>query len=239
MIRIRIVFGCLMAAAATLAGQEAASRLDAARHQLVLRHLDSALALLQVVHDDRGAAAPQRATAYVLDGVVRFYEGKDSLAARAFRAALTLDPGTVPPALMVADSALGALWLAQVANVAPQRHPSDTLYSCVPRCVGLDEAPQFLAGFDVSRFDAEWGADRNQYGMRTDRGEARLRITIDTLGHVEPGSAELVTSTLPRVLEDGLMSTYQDALFSPGRVHHRPVRVRIEFRFTMRSPQGR
>ena len=239
MIRLRIFLGCLIAVAATLASQEPASRLDAARHQLVLRHLDSALALLQVVHDDRGAAATQRATAYVLDGVVRFYEGKDSLAARAFRAALTLDPATVPPALMVADSALGALWFAQVASMAAPRNPPDTLFKCLPRCVGLDEAPRFLAGFDLSHFDAEWGADRNQYGFRTDRGEATLRITIDTLGHVEPGSAELVTSTLPRTLVDGLMSMYQDALFSPGRVNHRPVRVRLEFRFTMRPSQGR
>ncbi|HET9708485.1 MAG TPA: hypothetical protein VFP39_09285 [Gemmatimonadales bacterium] len=238
MIGIRGAFGMLVVLTGPVVGQDDTTALQAARHQLALRHLDSALALLQFVHDDRRAAAAQRATAYVLDGVVRFYEGKDSLAARAFRAALTLDPATVPPPLMVADSALGALGHAQVMPMAAPGNPPDTLYTCVPRCVGLDEAPRFLAGFDVSRFETEWGADRNQYGMRTDRGEATLRITIDTLGHVEPGSAELVTSTLPRALEDGLMSTYQDALFSPGRVNRRPVRVRIEFRFTMRPSRG-
>ena len=239
MIRIGTVLGCLGVAAARLAGQDDARQLDAARHQLALRHLDSALALVQLVHDDRRAPPAQPATAYVLDGVVRFYEGNDSLAARAFRSALAIDSATIPPQLMAADPALGALWLAQIANAAAPGSPEDTLFTCLPRCVGLDELPHLIDGFDINRMTAEWGADRNQYGVRTDRGEMTLRMTIDTLGHVEPGSGELVTSTLPRILEEGLLSTYQDALFSPGRVKHRPVRVRLEFRFTLRPFQGR
>jgi hypothetical protein len=239
MIGIGVALGLLVVLTGPLAGQDDASELQAARHQLVLRHLDSALTLLQIVHDDRQALAAQRATAFVLDGVVRFYQGKDSLAARAFRSALALDSATIPPPLMATDSALGALWFAQVASMAPPSYPADTLFSCVPRCVGLDEAPRLIGGFDVSRFATEWGADRNQYGLRPDRAEGTLRLTLDTLGRVEPGSAEFVTSTLPRELVDQMLSNTQDALFSPGKVRHRPVRVRFEIRITMRPSQGR
>lgn len=239
MIRIRILLGLLGTVAATLSGQDDASQLDAARHQLALRHLDSALVLLQIVHDDRQAPDAQRAAAYVLDGVVRFYEGRDSLAARAFRSALVLDSAAVPPPIVVTDSALGVLWLAQVASMAPPSYPVDTLFTCSPRCVGLDEAPRLISGFDVTRFITEWGADRNQYGVRPDRAEGTLRVIIDTAGRVEPGSAEFITSTLPREMVEQMLSSYQDAVFSPGKVRHRSVRVRLDIRVTMRSGQGR
>jgi hypothetical protein len=238
-IGIRGVFGMLAVLTGPVAGQDDAAELQAARHQLALRHLDSALALLQNVHDDRQAPAARRATAFVLDGVVRFYEGKDSLAARAFRSALALDAAAVPPPVMVTDSALGALWLAQVASVAPPSYPADTLFTCLPRCVGLDEAPRLIGGFDVSRFITEWGADRNQYGQRPDRAEGTLLLTIDTVGRVEAGSAEFVTSTLPQELVEMMLSNYQNALFSPGKVRHRPVRVRLQMRVAMRPRQGR
>ncbi len=239
MINARFVIGCLVTLTAELAGQDDAVQLQEARHQLVLRHLDSARVLLQIVHDDRDAPVVERATAFVLDGVVRFYQGKDSLAARAFRSALALDSATVPPPIFAADSALGALWLTQVAASASPTYPPDTLFTCLPRCVGLDEGPRLIGGFEVGRMTAEAGADLNQYGERPDRAEATFRMTIDTLGRVEPASVEVVSSTLPRVMVDQFLWLSQDARFSPGRVRRRAVRVRLEYRVTMRPVEGR
>lgn len=239
MIGRRAALVLLVVLTRTLAGQDVSSELQAARHQMALRHLDSALTLLQIVHDDRQAPAAQRAAAFVLDGVVQFYEGKDSLAARAFRKALVLDSAAVPPPIMAADSALGALWLAQVASMNPPGYPGDTLFTCLPRCVGLDEAPKLIGGFDVSRLVTEWGADRNQYGRQPDRAQGTLRLTVDTVGRVEPGSAEFVSSTLPRELVEWMLANSLDAWFSPGKARHRPVRVRIEIEIRTRPFDGR
>jgi hypothetical protein len=239
MIGRRAALVLLVVLTRALAGQDDASELQAARHQMALRHLDSALTLLQVVHDNRHALATQRATAFVLDGVVRFYQGKDSLAARAFRSGLALDSATVPPLLVASDSALGALWFAQVARMAAPSYPADTVFTCLPRCVGLDEAPSLIGGFDVSRLVTEWGADRNQYGRQPDRAQGTLRLTVDTMGRVEPGSAEFVSSTLPRELVEWMLANSLDASFSPGKVRHRAVRVRIEIEIRTRPFDGR
>jgi hypothetical protein len=239
MIALRAALVLPLVLTRALAGQDVSSELQAARHQMVLRHLDSALTLLEMVHDDRQAPPAQRATAFVLDGVVQFYEGKDSLAARAFRKALALDSVAVPPPIMAADSALGALWLAQVASMRSPGYPADTLFTCLPRCVGLDEAPQLIGGFDVPRLVTEWGADQNQYGRRPDRAQGTLRLTVDTVGRVEPGSAEFVSTTLPRELVEWMLANSLDAVFSPGKVRHRPVRVRIEIHIATRPFDGR
>src|SRR5215831_10224426 len=64
----------------------------AARHLAATQQLDSAVVLLnRAIEATNGGTDAERAQALVLLGVVRFYQGRDSLTAAAFRAALTLD----------------------------------------------------------------------------------------------------------------------------------------------------
>jgi len=195
--------------------------------------------LLPEVSQDRHAPALARAEAFVLLGVTRFYEGQDSAAAQAFRAGLDLDPQANPPAIIATDSALDVLWLKQRVWAAGPSSPPDTLFYCVPRCVGLDSAPAELPRFGSFKILVEANGAMNQYGIVPERAMAVLRLTVDTIAVVERGSVELVSSTLPREMLESLVTDSEEAGYRPGRVHGRPVRVRIQFEVTMHGPQGR
>ena len=175
----------------------------------------------------------------MLLGVARYYEGKDSAAAQAFRSGLDLDPQTDPPAIIFQDSVLDVLWLKQRVWTAGPAFPPDTLFSCVPRCVGLDSAPYALPQFDSFKIIVEANGAMNQYGIVPDRANAVLRLTVDTMGGVEQGSVEVVHSTLPREILESILADSEQARYRPGRVHGRAVRVRIQFEVTMHGPQGR
>lgn len=238
--KVRLALTLLGTAPAWIAAQgDAPDLLREARRELVTRHLDSAASLLREVGRDKHAPAATRAEALVLLGVTRYYEGKDSAAVQAFRSGLDLDPQTNPPAIISQDSVLDVLWLKQRVWAAGPVFPPDTLFACTPRCVGLDSAPSALPQFGSFKFLVEANGAMNQYGIVPDRANAVLRLTVDTLGGVERGSVEVVSSTLPRELLESIMSDSEEARYRPGRVHGRAVRVRIQFEVTMHGPQGR
>jgi hypothetical protein len=120
-----------------------------------------------------------------------------------------------------------------------QDSPPDTLFNCVPRCVGLDSAPAELPRFGSFKILVEANGAMNQYGIVPERAMAVLRLSVDTMGVVERGSVEVVSSTLPREMLEFLVTDSEEARYRPGRVHGRPVRVRIQFEVTMHGPQGR
>jgi hypothetical protein len=193
-------------------------------------HLDSAAVLLGRV---TGAAASsdtaRRAEAFVLLAVVRYYQGNDSATTAAFREALSLRPTLEVSGLAQMDSALGALFEAERLRRATPRENRDTIYSCTPRCLGLDVEPKVktLEGRVPRRQVASVLGDRT-------RGTALLRATLDTLGWVERGSVEIVRSTLSPEILNQLVEIFREARYSPGIVRGRPVRVRIERRIDFR-----
>jgi hypothetical protein len=209
--------------------QGAGDALAQARAQLRERNLDSAAALLRRITDSTTwVDTARRLNALVLAGIVRYYMGENVMSAESFRAALEIDPALVVPRLADMDSTLGALF--DSARVEFARAPSrDTLYSCSPQCEGLEVEPRLLDPGLPSRnvrVFAEVGDDARH-------GTALLRAIVDTLGHVEPGSVEVVTSSVPQEILQAVVQNLLDAHYRPGRAHGRPVRVLIERRVHM------
>jgi hypothetical protein len=224
--RMVLLFGGVAACIVPiLRGQaQGADVLVQARAQLRERNLDSAAALLRQITDStRWADTVRRLNALVLVGIVRYYMGENATSLASFRAAIEVDSSLTVPRLAEMDPALGALF--DSARVEVAREPSrDTLYSCSPRCVGLEIEPKLLDdGTHQARVlvFADVGGDQL-------RGSALLRAVLDTLGHVEPGSIEVVRSTLPQELLQEVLQSFLGARYRPGRAHGRTVRVLIE-----------
>lgn len=203
-----------------------------ARTQVRLANLDSADVLLGRVI---GAPVPGdtalRAEAFVLLAMVRYYQGNDSATTAAFREALSLSPTLQVSGLAQMDPALGALFETERLRGTFSRRNRDTIYSCTPRCVGIDVEPKVIA-----RAGGFLRTETPPGGYASGRGTALLRATLDTLGFVEPGSVEVVQSNLSREVNDFFVERLREARYSPAIARGRPVRVRIERRIDMRGP---
>src|SRR5207244_11895639 len=71
----------------------AAALVTGARVQLRAGNVDSGLALLRVALDSSTAgSSTDRMNAFVWQGVLQFFKGRDSLARESFREALLIDP---------------------------------------------------------------------------------------------------------------------------------------------------
>src|SRR6266576_3372953 len=82
-------------------------RLAVARTALHAMKLDSAALLTRRVLDSATSASRQeRIQAWLLLGVVEFYQGRDSASASDFREALAIEPGLEPQGLASYDSSL-------------------------------------------------------------------------------------------------------------------------------------
>lgn len=230
--RLLPLLGCLLTV--PLAAQHADDALAQARVQLQTNHLDSAAALLRRITDSAAwNDSLRRINAFVLLGIVRYYQGDDSATRAAFSEALTLNPVLTVPQLAQLDSVVAAL--LESARVAVASAPSpDTLYSCSPHCVGVDVAPQPIESDPtmVSRIVILTATPAP--GADPMHGSALLRAIVDTLGRVEPGSVEVVHSTLPQELLDAVLQSLMIARYHPGRVRGRAVRVLIERRVDIR-----
>lgn len=214
---------CLMSAgvAAQQAGEDV---LTSARVQMQARNLDSATALLRRITDSTSwIDTLRRVDALVLLGIVRYFQGADSASREAFVQALTLAPALPAPPMARLDSTLGALFdSARVATAGGTR--LDTVYTCTPRCRGLDVEPAPVGGGQLVPVVVAEGRRSAAHGS------AVLRAIVDTLGRVEPGSVVVVHSTLPPEIERNMVQGLLAARYNPGRVHGRAVRVLIELR---------
>lgn len=201
-----------------------------ARTQVRLGNLDSADALLgRVIGAPLTSDTALRVEAFVLLAVLRYYQGNDSATTAAFREALVLRPTLHVSGMAQMDPALGALFETERLRGASSRSNRDTIYSCTPRCVGLDVEPKVIM--------LEGQVPRREVAPSLGgpaRGTALLRATLDTLGWVERGSVEIVRSTLPPDVLNRLVDLFREARYSPAIVRGRPVRVRIERRIDFR-----
>ena len=218
----------LVVVATALAGQSRASRLiDSAYAQARGGRLDSAEALLRPVLD---ASVPserdERAVALVVYGVVEFFGGSDSAAARAFHDALAIRIDLKGDWLSQADPALGVMWLRERARAIcgtpePEAYVflnSDT--SAAPQStLSRTEAPRILSGPRLS-----YPEDLRRAGVQ---GRVVVAAVIDTAGYAEPGSIKVVQSPHPAFRYQATHYV-EKARFKPARIGDRPVRACVE-----------
>lgn len=231
------------AAARSLGAQvRAADLVAAARVQLARGNVDSGLVLVNLALDADAASATtsDRVNAFVWRGVLQYYKGRDSLARESFREALTIDPRLEVAGLKEIDSLLAVDFETVRQSIRPPvtaarpsaalgrlagGPPGDTVYSCTPKCHGLDEAPRALAA--ESQTVTVTGA-----GMG---GVALVRFVVDTSGGVEPSSVAVLSS--PGGVSGETLADHVRALrFAPGRVQGRAVRVMLQWRLSVRGP---
>lgn len=219
----------------------AADLVTGARAQLHAGNVDSGLALLRRALDSGTVATSvDRTNALVWQGVLLYYQGRDSLARESFRQALTMDPRLEVAGLAQIDSALAADFEAVRRTVQlplTAARPSaalarlaagpsvDTLYSCVPECRGLDPPPRALSP-ESQTVTVAGGAVMG--------GAAVVRFVVDTAGAVEPGSVVVVSS--PSAGLSGVLIDHVRRLrFAPGRAQGRGARVVLQWRLNLRG----
>jgi len=208
----------------------APTQLAAARAALRAKNLDSAAGLLrQAVDSATSPSRGDRVDAWVLLGIVEFYQGKDSATASDFRQALALSPDLAVPGLAQYDSALGALFATQrVAMIArPTGH--NMVADCTVLCPGDVVKPHLVR---LPRPD--WPPLDMFEAQHTIPGVVTIRYVVDTAGRVIPGSIGVVRSTvLLKEVQRVMLLALGDAEFQPGRAgdHAVPVLVQSDIHF--------
>jgi hypothetical protein len=195
------------------------ARLAAARTALRSSNLDSAARVLrQLLRSADEIPREDRIEAWLLLGIVHFYQGNDSGTAAAFREALTLEPGLRTDGLATYDSAL-------VTLLEAQRPAATAAMDCSERGAGGVARPRLLSfprleGLPPDLFDVRHNLD----------GALTLRFVVDSTGRVLPGTVGIVSSTLKlRELQRAIVQAFPGARFTPGRAEGRSVSVMVQF----------
>jgi len=224
-----------------LAGQSAADdRLAAARAAIRAMNFDSAASLLRQTLDSTGRPShDERLEAWLLLGVVQFYQGDDSGTAADFRQALELEPRLQAQGLAKYDSALVVLFEAQRVVAAPSATPrqaEEVVLDCTASCPRNVVRPRLLelpsgAGLPLDGFDIRYNLE----------SRLTVRFIVDTTGFVLPGSVRVVSSTMQlKNVERDFVTSLQQARFVPARTAGaRPARVlmqlKVEFKGLRRT----
>src|SRR5213080_2069500 len=216
-----VLVAVILAPPGALLGQSRVSQLvDSARVQLAANHLDSAEALLRAALDTTAPAAPaDRNNALVWDAIVQFLRGHEDLARAAFRQALALDPGLEVNGLDQLSPELAQLF--QHEKQAAGR--SHGFYVSKD----VDESPRRLSGPPV--------AYPRSLLRRHVQGFVQIAAIIDTTGHAEPASLE-VLSTPDSGLVEPVKQMMLASQFSPGRRKRAAVRVMVQIAVDVRPP---
>lgn len=213
-----------------------------ARDQLRAGHTDSALVLLRAVTDS-GRAVPVGTVveAWVLTGIARYYGGRDSGAAEAFRQAFALDPSARAEGLSAMDSSLGALFEAQRPGATGAASGGDTavaardtVYDCRRRCPAnmakpvLDYFPRVNPS-DAPASGSQIYPGSGGLGPSGVRGSIEYQFQLTDAGSVDRGTVRIASSNArswERVFSERLL----EARFRPARIEGRPVRVWVRLR---------
>lgn len=214
----------------------ATDRLIAARSALHRAKLDSAEVLLRAILDSATSiTVSDRAEAWVLLGVARYYEGNDSGVVAAFRNALTLEPQLVASRLAEVDSALANVLEAQrralaVAAVATSALRIDTIdaVNCVPAC------PKGVTHPQLRLFPSlDWNPSEYDPSMAPRDARMVVRYMVDSAGRVDTTSIRIIWNNFPagslfQPFETAYLRALAGARFDPARRGDRPVAVIIE-----------
>jgi len=216
----------------------AAALLKDALAKVQANRLDSATALLRRVIDTLvPAARAERAEAWVLLGVTRFYGGRDSLAAVAFREAFLLDPDLEVAGLAQLDpdiERLLAVAHGAVTRSPPRaagrdepRLPEEPVHDCRGGCKTGEEPPhlRFLPPVDF--------LDVGSLGLSGRRGQVVIEAVISEQGRVELQSVKVLSSS-SRELDRFLERVLRELFYRPASFQGQLIRVLVELRFDFR-----
>src|SRR5437867_4681759 len=217
-----VLVAVILAPPGALLGQSRVSQLvDSARVQLAANHLDSAEALLRAALDTTAPAAPaDRNNALVWDAIVQFLRGHEDLARAAFRQALALDPSLEVNGLDHLSPEL-AQQFQQEKQAVGRRHGFYVSKD-------VDESPRRLSGPPVDY--------PRSLLRRHVQGFVQIAAIIDTTGHAEPASLE-VLSTPDSGLVEPVKQMMLESRFSPGRARGLPARVMVQMAVDVRLPR--
>jgi len=192
---------------------------SAARTQLAARRPDSALALITDALDLATGATPgERVYALLVRGLALRALGRDSLASVAF------DSGSAGYRDLVARGVDLAPFLRRLADsvrMSRRRGPAPSATATglgAPSAAGVDEQPA-VATHPAIRYAPEMQALRIG-------GTVIVEATLDTTGHVIPGSVRIVQSPNP-VFNDEARRVVLAATYRPARQGGRAVRTTI------------
>lgn len=214
-VAIGLAAGFLLAGFPVLAGQSrSAQLLQAARQHMAANQFDSADAALGSALD----GAPylmDSVNVFVWRGILERLRGNDTLARQNFRRALVLNPVTTVRGLDQISPGLGALFDAE-ARATRVYHAAD-----------LDNQPARSAGPALV-----YPPHLRRRGVA---GLAVVRVVVDTLGHVEPQSIQVLEtpdSGLILPLTQMMLAT----TFTPGRAGGHAVRSITSLSFNLMPP---
>lgn len=214
----------------------ATDRLVAVRAALHRAKLDSAELLLRAVLDTGSSiTVNDRAEAWLLLGITRYYEGNDSGVVAAFRNALTLEPRLVASRLAEVDPALVDVLEAQRSALAVAAVPASPLridtidvVNCIPACPNGVTHPRLR---QFPSLDLNTG----EYDPSMSLRDARMvvRYMVDTAGRVDTTSIRVISKNFPA---GGFFQSYEvayvralaGARFDPARRNDRPVAAIVE-----------
>ena len=184
---------------------------SAARTQLATHRPDSALALVTEALDPATNATPgERVYAQFVQGLALKAKGRDSLAAVAF------DSGTAGYRDLLSRGVDLAPFLRRLADSVRTSRRRPGLGT--PSATGVDEQPALVTHPPI-RYAPEMQALRVG-------GTLTVEATLDTTGHVVPGSVRIVQSPNP-VFNDEARRVILAATYRPARQGGKVVRTTI------------
>ncbi len=211
------------------AQQSVPQLIAAARHLAATQQLDSAVALLTRATDrSTGGTDGERAQALVLLGVVRYYQGQDSLTAAAFRSALALDTTLQAIGLGKIDSVLPQLFEDARKQVESAAHAdAQRPHSCIRRCLAGETPPQL---HDIPQLVV---LDSGPNFVNT-RAVLTILLVVSENGIPEPETIRISSSTMPS-MNAQVLEVVRAAHFQPALANGVPVRALVELRFEFRA----
>jgi TonB family protein len=228
---LAVCLACTAAWPAAGQDQTVPDLIAAARALASSQQLDSAVVLLRrAIDPGTGGTIGQRAQALVLLGIVRYYEGQDSLTASAFRAAITLDTTLRVGGLSEIDPSLGRVFEAERAMVVAEtaaRFAAQSVNFCVPHCLNGVVAPTLR---DIPHFVV---LDSGPDFINT-HAVVVVRMVVSADGAPEPETIRVASSTM-RSVDNQVLDVVRAAHFQPARAHGVPVRALVELSFDFRA----
>ena len=221
-------FSCAVSIAVSAQQTGVSALIATARHLALAQQLDSAVVLLNRATDEaNGGTDAERAQAFVLLGVVRFYQGRDSLTTAEFRSAVSLDTTLRVGSLAQIDTTLSqAFEDARRRVLAATREAASRPHSCVRRCVGGETPPRLR---DIPQLQLEYGPD-----FISTRAVLRILLVVSANGLPEPETIRMESSTMPQ-MNNQVMDAVRAAHFEPALDNGVPVRALVELRFEFRA----
>lgn len=192
-----------------VAAQTSTDLVQHARARLSSNDLDSADVLLAAAMTSATTRADS-VNVYTWRAALFFVRGNDSATRVAFDQALSLDTTLMVPALSMTSPRLPRVLDEERIALRP-----DIVYTSGE----VDEKPRKLSGPPI--------AYPPEFIRRQVRGSAMVGLIIDTLGHAQERSIDIIATT-DSAVSGAIRTMLMSATFAPGRRHGKKVRTLTE-----------